>query len=87
MKGDAMRSKSKATGPIAFASTGLLVVLPILYVLSTGPAIWLYSRGYVSEKPIEDFYIPLRWVHDRCPPIKDLHVRYNSLFRSNPYRP
>jgi hypothetical protein len=82
-----MRSKRGATRPLVVAAAFLLMVLPTLYVLSTGPAIWLGSHGYVSGKQISDFYIPLRWVHKCCPPVKDFTLRYNSLFRPNPYRP
>lgn len=44
-----------------------LVLLPLLYVLSIGPAAWLLDHGYMSE-PVEEaltvFYTPLVLVYD-----------------------
>jgi hypothetical protein len=37
----------------------LALAVPILYVLSVGPAVWLLSRGIVSERPLVFLYTPL----------------------------
>jgi hypothetical protein len=40
-----------------------VVVLPILYVLSVGPAAWLHMNGYVGDG-IQLVYGPLRYVYE-----------------------
>jgi hypothetical protein len=57
----------------AFAS-----LLPIIYVLSTGPAVWAYSRGYI---PFAVLYIyePLRMICNAMPAIGDLMKGYTDL--------
>jgi len=48
-----------------------LLFIPLLYVLSIGPAAWLSSREYLSQEATETFYYPLslackrfRWCQD-----------------------
>ena len=36
-----------------------LLFIPLLYVLSIGPAAWLSSREYLSQEATETFYYPL----------------------------
>jgi hypothetical protein len=38
-----------------------IVVLPVLYLLSFGPAVWLAGRGYLSESTVSLFYWPVLW--------------------------
>jgi hypothetical protein len=52
-------SRSSAAPVIAVAFIVLLLVLPALYVLSIGPAIWLVNHGYVDENIAETVYLPL----------------------------
>ena len=59
-----MRSKGGASGPLLFAVIGLLVLLPILYVLSAGPTHWLWTRGYISGEEGSFLWVyasPMRW--------------------------
>ena len=44
----------------------LLVMLPVLYVLSVGPAVWI-TRGIPAHrlKSIDDFYQPVVWISAR----------------------
>ena len=37
----------------------VLFLLPVLYVLSCGPAIGLVTRGYMSREPFDHIYYPL----------------------------
>jgi len=43
-----------------------LTILPVLYVLSLGPAIAISSKAWfpIPDKFIEAFYAPLIWLHD-----------------------
>ena len=70
---------------LIFAVFGLLIVLPILYILSIGPLIWLADRNYVSRETAQRIvviYEPLQWPSSRCQPLKDFIGWYQSLFRS-----
>ena len=60
-------SSERGRGP-AWAGA-LLVILPALYCLSTGPVIWLWTRadrfhGLVSIRQLQTFYWPIVWLHD-----------------------
>ena len=43
----------------AILAVGVLLLLPVLYVLSSGPAYWLYVRGTLSIEAYERFSMPL----------------------------
>jgi hypothetical protein len=62
----------------------LLVLLPVAYILSTGPFEWLEDRGYMSPdtaQAIADVvYAPLRLMTDRCKPLLDFVLWWDSLF-------
>jgi hypothetical protein len=38
-----------------------LILLPLLYILSIGPACWLTIRTNVSTSALENFYRPITW--------------------------
>jgi hypothetical protein len=39
----------------------------LLYVVSSGPAIWMFCKGYLSERAFEVVYLPLTWIQERAP--------------------
>ncbi|MGI8980093.1 MAG: hypothetical protein ACR2FY_12790 [Pirellulaceae bacterium] len=50
-------------GPLAaplLAGAALLILLPLLYILSCGPAVALMTRGYLSREAFDIAYHPLR---------------------------
>jgi hypothetical protein len=53
------RNRGSMGGPIATVMAAL-VLLPLLYVLSCGPAVALMTRGYLSEEAFNVVYFPLR---------------------------
>jgi len=57
-----------------------LVVLPILYVLSSGPVIWLGVSGYVPLKLVDAFYEPLIWASDRSEAVERTSSWYYRLW-------
>ena len=68
-----------------FAVIGLLVLLPILYVLSAGPAHWLWTRGYISGEEGSFqwvFYTPMRWTCENCKPFFQFIDWYESFFEA-----
>jgi len=54
----------------------LLVVacLPLVYGLSTGPAAWLHTRRYISQKTYLVYVTPMAATRKVCPP---LHLAMN----------
>ena len=82
--GEERKKKSGVSGPVLFAVIGLIVALPILYVLSSGPATWLYDHGYVSTGTLERIYLPLGWMNERCKPLENFQIWYCSFFRTLP---
>jgi hypothetical protein len=43
----------------------VLVLTPVLYVLSIGPAGWLVDAGHLSRSRFHSLYAPVVWLHDR----------------------
>ena len=62
----------------------LLVLLPVVYILSTGPFEWLVGRGYLSMDTAEAIsgilYAPLRLMTKRCEPLLDFVLWWDQLF-------
>ena len=59
----------------------LVLLVPSLYVLSIGPAVWLMANEYISEQPALRFYDPLE-EFARSFPVAGEWIRwYVSLWR------
>jgi hypothetical protein len=63
MAGMDKRPQSRSNGTAAIA-IGLLL-LPILYMLSVGPAIWLCNRGAITRRQLFTAYAPIAWIEGR----------------------
>ena len=72
------KARSRFTVPMVVAV--FITLLPIAYVLSTGPAIWAYNRGYVPFAVLH-IYEPLRLICNAVPPIGDLMKGYTDLWK------
>lgn len=71
----------------------LVLLLPVFYVLSVGPACWYFTSGYASRygsagvsDAIDAFYYPLDCVCEASPMISAPIDRYTSLWRTSPPR-
>jgi hypothetical protein len=73
-------SRSSAAPVVAVAFVVLLLVLPALYVLSIGPAVWLVNHGYVDENIAETFYFPLLAAAERFDWVQNLLEPWMELF-------
>jgi hypothetical protein len=52
-------------GPSTFVWVlGLVVLLPVLYVLSVGPVSGLVAKSGMNPDPFIVFYLPVIWLHD-----------------------
>ena len=56
-------ARPRADWWVAIAAGGVLL-LPVIYLLSIGPAVWLSDRGLVSDR-VEFAYYPLIWLAER----------------------
>jgi hypothetical protein len=56
-----------------------MVLLPILYVLSIGPAYWLVWHGHISSEAALAASAPLEWVSDRSVLVDRLLALYIRL--------
>ncbi len=69
--------KDKKTSSAAFWIT-VIVLLPIMYVLSIGPAWWLLSRYPAIEQSITAFYYPLLLLMESNDWLEPIMARYLS---------
>lgn len=76
------RESHSRTGAIVAILIFAMVALPLLYVLSVGPATWLAARGYVDLESIRPFYWPIIALHDACPPLQPALQTYVAFFES-----
>jgi hypothetical protein len=78
-----MQERKSFAAPVEI---GLLIALPILYVLSFGPAMWMYDHDFASEPVLRVIYYPILsiwkvpWFHDYLAP-------YVQLWRPTPPLP
>jgi hypothetical protein len=70
--------KGGTGGPVIFAAIGLIILLPVSYVLSVGPVVWLANHDYISKEG--SHYVPLQWACDHCQPLNTAVDWYISLF-------
>jgi hypothetical protein len=55
------RPTAKASPLIAAAAILLFVAAPLLYLLSTGPAVWLVEHGYIDRNALAHIYAPIKY--------------------------
>jgi len=58
----------------------VLLLLPMIYVLSVGPAVRMVHTGSLSEHAAETIYYPLIVIHEALPPVGVVLDRYIELF-------
>jgi len=70
--------RSQGQSPVIVIAVGALLLLPVLYLVSSGPVEWLMANGYVSyDNPyVEAFYYPGERSMQLCPPLNDF-VRWS----------
>jgi hypothetical protein len=58
---------------------GLLIALPLLYVLSVGPVALYVQKTSTNPEALREFYRPVVWLHDHTPLEKPLEM-YTKLW-------
>jgi hypothetical protein len=71
-------TRSKAGAAVAIAAGVFL--LPLLYVLSLGPAVFLVDHGWINEGLFRGVYAPLEWVYQKVPAVQPSLDYYIKLF-------
>ena len=61
-----MKRDGKQRGGCLVATIAcLLLLLPLLYLLSIGPALWLLKEGYFPGPAFGRVYYPLTWLSEK----------------------
>jgi hypothetical protein len=75
----------RSGGGVALAIVVLvLVVLPGIYVVSLGPAVWLHDHQFIAPRVLVVVYWPLEMLAQASPAARDLLTWYGDLFRDQP---
>jgi hypothetical protein len=57
-----------------------VLLLPPAYILSIGPALWLFAHDYLSADAVNAYAIPANTLSRYCPPLRDALHWYASQF-------
>ena len=57
-----------------------VALLPLLYFLSVGPAVWLANHGVLSERLVNGFYYPLESIGGWSSTFHDVLGSYLALW-------
>jgi hypothetical protein len=74
---------SAANGNLAFrfAGAGMVILFPVLYVASIGPACWLQNLGWFSETTemvLTYFYLPIAFAVENSPVVASAFEVYRD---------
>lgn len=76
--------QKRARWPIVAVLLLGLLLLPVLYALSIGPAYWLMQHNRISIDAYASFYSPLAPLADFYPPFDNFLEWYLPLFVATP---
>lgn len=72
--------EKKSGGAGCFVCGGVLLMLPVLYLLSIGPAAWTAVNYPATEKTLEAAYLPLLTLKDNFQPADVVLSWYMELW-------
>jgi len=73
-------STDRRSSPLAVLVAAAILLLPVAYVLSVGPAVWLFDHGYLGEWA-SVIYAPLVHLYENCKPVAAALDWYIQLWR------
>ena len=85
--GEEKGTSARSGGAAAVIVLILLLILPVAYVLSIGPVVWLNTRDYIHvgpDSPVEKFYAPLEYAHENLPTVAAPLDWYVELWAAPP---
>jgi hypothetical protein len=87
-KSDQNQSHTREPGHSVLAwVVATLIVLIILYVLSSGPALWLVNRSWLPREHLSRVYLPIHWGIGKSDWFRIFMWHYLELWdNSMPYR-
>ena len=56
---------------VSVAALATIILIPCAYVLSVGPAAWLFANHYLSDWAYVSYVTPLVFVRELCPPFSE----------------
>jgi hypothetical protein len=68
---------------VPYVIIGLMLLMPVLYVASTGPVRWLVERNWISEPTgeyLQYVYLPIMIACEAFPFVEELLGAYTSLW-------
>lgn len=71
---------NRRSSPLAALVAAAILLLPVTYVLSVGPAVWLFDHGFLGEWA-GVIYAPLEYLHSHCKPAAGVLDWYVELWR------
>jgi hypothetical protein len=78
MSGHEGKQGRSAAGAIALV---FVVLLPLFYVLSIGPAAWMMKHKHIPDNgTIETIYFPLMWLHENVNIARQLLEWYVAIW-------
>jgi hypothetical protein len=72
------RAKGSGCAVLALVLLGLVLVLPVAYVLSYGPAYAMINCGQMDVRAYAVVYGPLMWLETQSVTLYDLSITYRS---------
>jgi hypothetical protein len=74
------RTRSK---PVLVVAVLVVLLLPVAYVLSSGPAIYLNETGVISSESLEVVYWPFVWLERNSKVCEDVIGWWYGLWSPN----
>jgi hypothetical protein len=82
-----MRREQKGGAGLAVTVVVVLLLLPVFYVVSVGPANWLLNHRYLGERTAITIYYPLLILAENCEPVQNALSAYCEFCSPTPNLP
>ena len=80
---DKPTKRGGGTAVMVLVLVAVLIVLPMLYMLSVGPAVWMATSGRMNPKTLNAIYSPVEWTAKRIPGGGDALLWYVRWWQSS----
>ena len=75
--------RERSAGRVLAAVAGMMLLLPVAYLVLAGPIEWLMANDFISydNRYVKAFYYPGELLLKYCPPLNDFVRWYLSLWK------